>query len=37
MLAPMEDSRAVTQVPMFWPMMMGMAVPKLTAPVTHRA
>ena len=37
MLAPTPESRAVTQVPMFWPMMMGMAVPKLTAPVMHRA
>ena len=26
-LAPTEESMAVTQVPMFWPMMMGMAAP----------
>ena len=26
-LTPMELSRAVTQVPMFWPMMMGIATP----------
>ena len=25
LLVPTEDSSAVTQVPMFWPMMMGMA------------
>ena len=25
LLVPTEDSMAVTQVPMFWPMMMGMA------------
>ena len=24
---PMAEMRAVTQVPMFWPMMMGMAMP----------
>ncbi len=27
LLAPTEESMAVTQVPMFWPMMMGMAAP----------
>ena len=26
-LTPMELSSAVTQVPIFWPMMMGMAMP----------
>ena len=26
-LTPMEEIRAVTQVPMFWPMKMGMAMP----------
>ena len=26
-LTPMELMRAVMQVPMFWPMMMGMAMP----------
>ena len=26
-LTPMEEIRAVTQVPIFWPMMMGMAMP----------
>ena len=27
LFAPTEESSAVTQVPMFWPMMMGMALP----------
>ena len=27
LLAPTEEIRAVAQVPMFWPMMMGMALP----------
>ena len=27
LLAPTEESIAVTQVPMFWPMMMGSAAP----------
>ncbi len=27
LLAPTEEISAVTQVPMFWPMMMGMALP----------
>ena len=26
-LAPTQEIRAVTQVPMFWPMMMGSAMP----------
>ena len=26
-LTPIEEIRAVTQVPMFWPMMMGIAMP----------
>ena len=26
-LTPMLEIRAVTQVPMFWPMMMGIAMP----------
>ena len=26
-LTPMEEIRAVTQVPIFWPMMMGIAMP----------
>ena len=26
-LTPMEDSSAVTQVPIFWPMIMGIAMP----------
>ena len=33
LFAPAEDSSAVTQVPMFWPMMMGMAAAQDTAPV----
>ena len=36
-LAPMAESRAVTVVPMFWPMMRGMAVLKVTTPVVDRA
>jgi len=35
--APTLDSSAVTQVPMFWPMMMGTAAPQLTAPVAASA
>ena len=37
MVVPTELSMAVTQVPMFWPRMMGMALPKLTAPVALSA
>ena len=37
MLVPTEDIIAVTQVPMFWPMMMGMAAPRVTWPVEDRA
>ena len=37
LLAPTEEIMAVTQVPMFWPMMMGMAVPQVTCPVEARA
>ena len=37
LLAPTEESMAVTVVPMFWPRMMGMAEPKVTAPVEARA
>ena len=37
LLVPTEDSMAVMQVPMFWPMMMGMAVPMVTWPVADRA
>ena len=36
-LAPTEDSIAVTQVPMFWPMTMGMAAPTVTCPLAARA
>ena len=35
--APIEEIIAVTQVPMFCPMMIGIAHPKLTAPVLHNA
>ena len=27
LLTPMDEMSAVTQVPMFWPMMIGMATP----------
>ena len=37
LLAPIPEIMAVTQVPIFCPMMMGMALPKLTAPVAQRA
>ena len=33
LVAPAEEISAVTQVPMFWPMMMGMAAAMDTAPV----
>ena len=37
LLAPAEEIRAVTVVPMFWPMMMGTAALKVTAPVEDKA
>ena len=37
LLAPMPESRAVTQVPMFWPMIRGMAALKVTTPVVLTA
>ena len=36
-LVPMEESMAVTQVPMFWPMMMGIAAPNVICPVEDTA
>ena len=33
----MDEMSAVTQVPMFWPIIMGMAIPKDISPVTDRA
>ena len=36
-MVPTEEIKAVTQVPMFWPMMMGTAAPKVMAPVEHSA
>ncbi len=37
LLAPMDEISAVTQVPIFCPMMMGTAVAKFTAPVAQSA
>ena len=36
-LAPMLERMAVTQVPMFWPMIMGIATEKVTTPEADRA
>ncbi len=35
--APMEAISGVEQVPMFWPRMMGMALPQVTTPVLESA
>ena len=35
--APMEAISGVEQVPMFWPRMMGMALPQVMAPVVDSA
>ena len=35
--APIEEIRAVMQVPMFWPMISGMAIWKVTTPVVLMA
>ena len=37
LLAPIDERIAVTQVPIFCPMMIGMAVPYVTDPVRHSA
>ena len=37
LVAPTELIRAVTQVPMFWPMMMGRAAPVVTPPESASA
>ena len=37
LLVPMPESSAVTQVPMFWPSIMGTAIPQLIAPVIDSA
>ena len=37
LLAPALESRAVRVVPMFWPMIRGMAVLNRTAPVVDKA
>ena len=37
LVAPMLERMAVTQVPIFCPMMMGMAVAKVTTPEADRA
>ena len=37
LLAPTDDMIAVTLVPIFCPIIIGIAVPKLTAPVAHSA
>ena len=35
--APTDAISGVEQVPMFWPRMMGMALPQVTTPVLERA